>query len=77
MLAYFDPEKELVLQVDSSKNGLGAVLLQNGKPIEFASRSLKPAKRNWAQIEKEELDLNVLISIRMDGKLKFKMTIDL
>lgn len=57
VLAYFDPEKELVLQVDSSKNGLGAVLLQNGKPIEFASRSLKPAERNWAQIEKEALSI--------------------
>ena len=27
VLDYFDPEKELVLQVDSSKNGLGAVHL--------------------------------------------------
>lgn len=30
VLAYFDPEKELVVQVDSSKKGLGAVLLQDG-----------------------------------------------
>ena len=28
VLAYFDPEKELVLQVDSSKDGLGAETLQ-------------------------------------------------
>ena len=28
VLAYFDPEKELVLQVDSSKDGLGAATLQ-------------------------------------------------
>lgn len=53
ILSYFNPEKELVVQVDSSKNGLGAVLLQDGKPIEFASRSLKPTERKWAQIEKE------------------------
>lgn len=45
ILSYFDPEKELVVQVDSSKDGLGAVLLQEGKPIEFASKSLKPTER--------------------------------
>ena len=46
-----------MVQVDSSKNGLGAVLLQDGRPIEFASRSLKPSERNWAQIEKEALSI--------------------
>ena len=30
VLAYFDPEKELVLQVDSSKDGLGAAILPGG-----------------------------------------------
>ena len=55
VLTYFDRDKNLVLQVDSSKNGIGAVLLQDGKPVEFASRSLKPSERNWAQIEKEAL----------------------
>lgn len=55
ILSYFDPDKELVVQVDSSQNGLGAVLLQDGKPIEFASRALKPTERKWAQIEKEAL----------------------
>lgn len=51
VLAYYNPDKDLVVQVDSSQDGLGAVLLQEGKPLEFASRSLKPAERNWAQIE--------------------------
>jgi hypothetical protein len=37
ILAYFDTNKEVVLQVDSSKNGVGAVSLQDGKPVEFAS----------------------------------------
>jgi len=40
VLAYFDPSETLTLQVDSSNDGLGAVLLQNDKPIEFASRAL-------------------------------------
>ena len=55
LLIYFNPDKELVLQVDSSKDGLGAALLQDGKPIEYASRALTSAEQNWAQIEKETL----------------------
>ena len=52
LLIYFNPDKELVLQVDSSKDGLVAALLQVGKPIEYASRALTSAEQNWAQIEK-------------------------
>ena len=52
---YFDPEKTLTLQVDSSLHGVGAVILQDGKPIEYASRALSNAERNCAQIEKEAL----------------------
>lgn len=37
VLVYFNPDLELTLHTDSSKDGLGAVLLQNGKPIEYAS----------------------------------------
>lgn len=57
VLAFFDPEKELVIQVDSSKDGLGAAILQDGRPLEYASRALTPAEKNWAQIEKETLSL--------------------
>ena len=55
VLAYFDIAKDIELQVDSSKDGVGAVLLQGGKPVEYASRSLSSNERNWAQIEKELL----------------------
>lgn len=51
VLAYFDPGREL----DSSKDGLGAVLMQQGRPIEYASRALTSSERKWAQIEKEAL----------------------
>lgn len=57
VLAYFDPGKEVVVQVDSSKDGIGAVLLQDGRPVEYASRSLTVSERNWAQIEKEALSV--------------------
>ncbi|XP_068227945.1 uncharacterized protein [Palaemon carinicauda] len=43
---------ELVLQEDTSENGLRAVLLQNGRPIEYASRNLRSNERGWSQFEK-------------------------
>lgn len=54
-LAIFDSSKTVTLQVDASKDGLGACLLQNGKPVGFASRSLTDAETRYAQIEKELL----------------------
>lgn len=33
LLVYFNPDKEVVVQVDSSKDGLGAALLQDRRPI--------------------------------------------
>ncbi|XP_062603216.1 uncharacterized protein K02A2.6-like [Saccostrea cucullata] len=57
VLAYFDPSKDVTPQVDSSKEGIGAVLLQDGKPVEYASRALTEAERKWAQIEKEALSV--------------------
>ena len=55
ILVYFDPTKEFVLQVESSKDGVGAVLMQDGRPVEYASRALTASERKWAQIEKEAL----------------------
>ena len=54
-LVFFKPGQPITLQNDASEYGLGSVLLQNGQPIAYASRSLKPAERNYAQIEKEML----------------------
>ncbi|GFS10726.1 transposon Ty3-G Gag-Pol polyprotein [Elysia marginata] len=47
--------KDFTLQVDSSQHGVGIALMQNGRPIEFASKILSPTQRRWAQIEKELL----------------------
>ena len=55
VLAYYDPEKELLLENDASEYGLGAVISQDGKPVAYASRTLSPAETRYAQIEKEML----------------------
>ena len=40
ILNYYDPEKELVIQCDASSTGLGTVLLQDRKPLGYASCTL-------------------------------------
>lgn len=55
VLQYFDVSKPIVLSVDSSKDGLGAVILQNGGPVVYASKSLTDCQKSYAQIEKEML----------------------
>lgn len=59
--AMFDPSARICLLTDASPVGLGAVLLQYKEKSEspeivaFASHSLTPAERNYAQIEREAL----------------------
>ena len=55
VLKLFDSSKPVKLQVDASKSGLGACLMQDGHPVAYASRSLTSAEENYAQIEKELL----------------------
>ena len=43
------------MTVDSSSNSLGVCLLQDDKPVAFASRSLSKREKNYGQIEKEML----------------------
>ena len=62
VFAFYNSDNELVLENDASKYGLGSVLLQNGNPLVYASRSLPSAERIYAQIEKEML--SVLLSFR-------------
>ena len=55
VLRYYSTTDPIVISCDSSSQGLGAVLLQNGQPIAYASKALTHAEKNYAQIEKETL----------------------
>ena len=57
VLALFDVNKEVQVQCDASSTGLGAVLLQEGRPIAYASRALTDTEKRYAQIEKEMLSI--------------------
>ncbi|XP_045502933.1 uncharacterized protein LOC123699928 [Colias croceus] len=46
---------DVVVSVDASSVALGAVLLQRGRPVEYASRTLTDTQTRYAQIEKEML----------------------
>ena len=54
-LPFFDKNKDSVLQTDASKKGFGAVLLQDDKPIYFASRTLTSAEKNNQNLEREAM----------------------
>lgn len=56
-LKIFNETKEIVIQADASKHGLGACMLQENRPIYFASRSLSETEINYSQIEKELLSI--------------------
>lgn len=54
-LKFYDVQKPVTLSVDASSEGIGAVLMQEGKPVAYGSRALSDAQRRYAQIEKELL----------------------
>ena len=55
VLKFFNPESETTVSVNASSTGIGVVLLQEGYPIAYASKSLTATQQNYAQIEKEML----------------------
>ena len=50
-LAYFDHTKPVVIQTDASEYGLGAALLQDGRPIALASKTLTDVETRYTNIE--------------------------
>ena len=55
ILAYYNPKKETVLQTGASIKGLGACLLQDQKPVYFASKALTETQHGYVAIKIESL----------------------
>ena len=55
VLAFYDVNEPVTIQADASQSGLGACLMQKGKPVAYASLAMTSAEQNYAQIEKEML----------------------
>ena len=56
-LSYYDHTQPLDLQTDASEYGLGSALLQNNRPIAFASKTLTNIETRYANIERECLSV--------------------
>ena len=52
-LPYFNPRSATTLQTDASKKGLGAVILQDSRPVMFASQALTGAEKNYQNLDRE------------------------
>ncbi len=56
VLQYYDVNAPVLLTVDASKDGLGACIIQDQKPVGYASRAMTQAQQvGYAQLEKELL----------------------
>ena len=55
VLLYFDVNAETTLQMDASKKGLDACLIQKGKVICYVSRALTKTEQNYQNVEREVL----------------------
>ena len=43
-LTHYEPNKSAVIETNASLKGLGAVLIQESKPVRFLSKALTPVK---------------------------------
>ena len=54
-LPYFDVNADTTLQMDASKKGLGACIIQKGKVVCYASRALTKTEQNYQNLGREAL----------------------
>ena len=52
-LMYYDDEKPCTIQVDAGNVGVGAMLIQEGKVIEYHSQALTSNQQQYSNIERE------------------------
>jgi hypothetical protein len=60
-LALPDFNQPFHIEIDASATGVGAVLLQNGRPLAYISKSLGPRNKGLSTYEKEYLAILVAI----------------
>ena len=52
-LMYYDDEKPCTIQVDASNIGVGAMLIQEAKVIEYHTQALTSTQEQYSNIERE------------------------
>ena len=63
VLAILDPAAPLELITDSCGFGIGAVLMQNSRPVAFYSRKMTDPERNYVNHEQELLAAIVALKV--------------
>jgi hypothetical protein len=61
ILALLDFTQQFCIETDASNTGVGAVLLQNGKPLAFLSRALDPKNQGLSAYEKEYMVILIVV----------------
>ena len=57
ILQYFDGNKPVTIQVDSSMRGLGVTLFQSKGPVEYRSKLLSETEHRYSNVEREMLSV--------------------